>query len=48
MKNKFILLILCLFTGVSVNAQTAIKTLPRLGKDPLSKVIASMTLEEKV
>jgi len=48
MKNKFILLILCFFTGVSVNAQTAIKTLPRLGKDPLSKVIASMTLEEKV
>jgi beta-glucosidase len=48
MKNKFILLILCVFTGVSVNAQTAIKSLPKLGKDPLSKVISAMTLEEKV
>jgi len=48
MRNKFILLILCVFTGVSINAQTAIKTLPQLGKDPLSRVIAAMTLEEKV
>jgi beta-glucosidase len=48
MKNKFILLILCVFTGASVNAQTAIKSLPKLGKDPLSKVISAMTLEEKV
>jgi beta-glucosidase len=48
MKNKFLLLILCVFTGVSVNAQTTIKSLPKLGKDPLSKVISAMTLEEKV
>lgn len=44
MKNKFILFILCGFAGLSVNAQT----LPKLGKDPLSKVISAMTLEEKV
>jgi beta-glucosidase len=48
MKNKFIFLILCVFTGVSVNAQTAIKSLPKLGKDPLIRVISAMTLEEKV
>jgi beta-glucosidase len=48
MKNKFILLILCVFTGVSINAQTAVKRLPQLGKDPLSNIIAAMTLEEKV
>jgi beta-glucosidase len=48
MKNKFILLILCVFTGMSVNAQTAIKSLPKLGKDPLIRVISAMTLEEKV
>jgi beta-glucosidase len=48
MKNKFILIILCVFTSVSNSAQTTGKTLPQLGKDPLSKVIAAMTLEEKV
>ena len=48
MKNKFTLLILFIFTGMTLNAQTAGKTLPQLGKDPLSKVIAAMTLEEKV
>jgi beta-glucosidase len=48
MRNKFILLIMCVFTGGSVHAQTAITEHPQLGKDPLSKVIAAMTLEEKV
>jgi beta-glucosidase len=47
MKNKFTLMILFIFTGMTLNAQTG-KTLPQLGKDPLSKVIAAMTLEEKV
>jgi beta-glucosidase len=48
MKRTLIFLFLCVFTGVSINAQTANKALPQLGKDPLSKVIAAMTLEEKV
>jgi beta-glucosidase len=47
MKNKFVLVILLIFTGYFLNAQTSSKTLPQLGKDPLSKVIAAMTLEEK-
>jgi beta-glucosidase len=33
---------------MSVNAQTAIKSLPKLGKDPIIRVISAMTLEEKV
>jgi beta-glucosidase len=48
MKNKFVLFILLIFTGYLLDAQTSSKTLPQLGKDPLSKVIAAMTLEEKV
>lgn len=47
MKNKFIIIILCVLTGSVLDAQTALKTLPRLGRDPLSKVISAMTLEEK-
>ncbi len=48
MRNKFILLILCVFAGLLLFGQPTTKTLPQLGKDPLSKVIAAMTLEEKV
>lgn len=48
MKNKLTLIILSVFTGLFLNAQTTEKTLPQLGKDPLSKVISAMTLEEKV
>lgn len=48
MKNKLTLILLFISTGLLLNAQTATKTLPQLGKDPLSKVIAAMTLEEKV
>ncbi len=47
MKNKIILLILLVFAGLFCNAQTVNKTLPKLGKDPVNKVIAAMTLEEK-
>jgi len=48
MKNKIILVIIFISTGFLLNSQTAIKTLPQLGKDPMSKVIDAMTLEEKV
>ena len=43
MKNKFFALIVIFATGLVSQAQT----LPKLGKDPLSKVIGAMTLEEK-
>jgi beta-glucosidase len=48
MKNKITILILLISAGLLVNAQTAVKSLPQLGKDPVSKVVAAMTLEEKV
>src|SRR5512137_1571014 len=48
MKSKLVLIILFISTGLFLNAQTATKSLPQLGKDPLNKVIAAMTLEEKV
>lgn len=48
MKTKFNLLILFISIGLSVSAQTTTKTLPKLAKDPVSKVIAAMSLEEKV
>lgn len=44
MKNKSVLLALCLFAWLPAISQT----LPRLGKDPVSKIISAMTLEEKV
>jgi beta-glucosidase len=44
MKNKSVLLALCLFAWLPAISQT----LPRLGKDPVSEVISAMTLEEKV
>jgi beta-glucosidase len=48
MKSKIILIVLFFYTGLLLNAQTTTKSLPQLGKDPLSKVIAAMTLGEKV
>jgi beta-glucosidase len=48
MKNRIVLIILVFSTGLIINGQPASETLPQLGKDPLSKVIAAMTLEEKV
>jgi len=48
MKNNLILISLFIMTGLFLNAQTAKKTDPQLGKDPLTKVISAMTLEEKV
>ena len=48
MKQRLTLLLLVVSTGLFLHAQTAIKAPPQLGKDPLSKVIAAMTLEEKV
>jgi beta-glucosidase len=47
MKKTHILFCLCILTGVVVFAQTGVTKLPQLGKDPLGKVIAAMTLEEK-
>jgi beta-glucosidase len=43
MKEKFIAFIIVVAAGLSCLAQT----LPRLGKDPVSKIIGAMTLEEK-
>jgi beta-glucosidase len=43
MKNKIIILTLTLSVGLISYAQTA----PQLGKDPVKKVVAAMTLEEK-
>ena len=48
MKQRLTLLLLVVSTGLFLHAQTAIKAPPQLGKDPLSKVIAAMTMEEKV
>jgi beta-glucosidase len=44
MKNKLFVLILLFSTGLISVGQTV----PQLGKDPVAKVIAAMTLEEKV
>jgi beta-glucosidase len=44
MKNRFIALLIIYSIGLITKAQTV----PQLGKDPISKVIAAMTLEEKV
>jgi len=43
MKNKIVILTLTLSVGLISYAQTA----PQLGKDPVKKVVAAMTLEEK-
>jgi beta-glucosidase len=48
MKNKLALIILFISAGLIINGQTATNNLPKLGKDPISKVIGAMTLEEKV
>jgi len=47
MKKRITLIFLCLSAILAVNAQKGLQTLPQLGKDPLSKVISAMTLEEK-
>ena len=43
MKNRVLVLVLFLFSGVACMAQA----LPQFGKDPVKKVIGAMTLEEK-
>jgi beta-glucosidase len=43
MKNKLLVLAIFIFSGIACMAQS----LPQLGKDPVKKVIGSMTLEEK-
>lgn len=47
MKKNTILSILLISIGFFCTAQTGIKALPQLGKDPVIKVVAAMTLEEK-
>lgn len=42
---KKILFALC--TGIIISAQAQNKKLPQLGKDPIEKIVAAMTLEEK-
>ena len=40
---KKTLLTLCVFVSMGIQAQK----LPQLGKDPINKIVAAMTLEEK-
>jgi len=48
MKKRITLTFLFLSFCLLINAQNAVKSLPQLGKEPISKIISSMTLEEKV
>ncbi len=48
MKKTLTLLILFNFSGLLIYSQPSGKSLPQLGKDPVSKVIAAMSPEEKV
>jgi len=47
MKKRITLTFLFLSFCLLINAQNAVKSLPQLGKEPISKIISSMTLEEK-
>lgn len=47
MKERITLTFLFFSGFLLINAQNAVKSLPKLGKDPLSKVISAMTPEEK-
>jgi len=47
MKKRLFLFILFVYPFLNINSQAPDKTLPQLGKDPVSKVISAMTLEEK-
>jgi beta-glucosidase len=48
MKKRIILLFLIFYPFLLINSQSSGKQLPQLGRDPVSKVIGAMTLEEKV
>ena len=48
MKKSIILLVMWISTGLLIYSQPVGKILPQLGKDPVSRVVGAMTLEEKV
>lgn len=47
MKTKFVFLITLSLGSISFNLKSQPMSIPRLGKDPVNKVVAAMTLEEK-
>ncbi|MGB8492374.1 MAG: glycoside hydrolase family 3 N-terminal domain-containing protein [Bacteroidales bacterium] len=48
MKKSFITMVLLISAGLVMYAQQGVKPLPVLGRDPVSKVVAAMTPDEKV